>query len=472
MAIVHYFYPINFKLMKKLYTIATFLFLYFNATCQESTVMMPMLNIRSGHTLTKFNRTTDENKVIAIGGYDQTKNLKTAEIFDINANSWTLVDSMQNVRYTHTANTINNDDELIVIGGWDGGSNNYSSTEIYNINTNTWRMGPNMSVGRSGHTATNFGNNKILIVGGFTGTENTNVIEVYDGNLDSIFVVGYLEKGRSYHTATLFGNNKILVCGGYNPAFNFQMNSVEIINLNDYSVTAGPNMSYARDYHSAIELNAGNDVFVSGGREFVGNGFIGINKVEIYNSQTNTWESKNDMPVGQSYHEIFPYYTFSGIRSLFLIGGVKTSGGLGLDSANSCIYNLDGDYWDLYYTTKTSSFEMRSIFIDNLEQGENGILITGGVDNSVELIHWFAVEGISKQKNKNRLTIYPNPSSEYIEISNAPKNVTISFYATDGRMVKQVNTSEKIAVTDLPKGIYTLKIVSEKELYTHKLVIE
>jgi len=65
------------------------------------------------------------------------------------------------------------------------------------------------------------------------------------------------------------------------------------------------------------------------------------------------------------------------------------------------------------------------------------------------------------------LEIYPNPASSYlnVQINEGERNSTVSIYNTQGSLVKVVpvnSDSEEIDVSELPGGVYILKIADER----------
>jgi len=71
-----------------------------------------------------------------------------------------------------------------------------------------------------------------------------------------------------------------------------------------------------------------------------------------------------------------------------------------------------------------------------------------------------------------RLVVYPNPTSEILNISSkieVKKTIIFDFL---GRKVLETTKSEQIDVSELSKGIYLLNIYSEKGKTTKKIVIE
>ena len=77
--------------------------------------------------------------------------------------------------------------------------------------------------------------------------------------------------------------------------------------------------------------------------------------------------------------------------------------------------------------------------------------------------------GIEKiANNTNEINIYPNPATNEIVISNIANNELVEIFDITGKLVKQVVYNNKINVSDLLAGIYTIKVNNQIQ----KLVIE
>jgi hypothetical protein len=69
--------------------------------------------------------------------------------------------------------------------------------------------------------------------------------------------------------------------------------------------------------------------------------------------------------------------------------------------------------------------------------------------------------GIDEPKNNKNLIIYPNPTSNFIQIKTSLKYTSISIIDLTGQLVKQVANSAKIDVSDLNNGIYFIQLVGD-----------
>lgn len=69
------------------------------------------------------------------------------------------------------------------------------------------------------------------------------------------------------------------------------------------------------------------------------------------------------------------------------------------------------------------------------------------------------------------LSIYPNPTADYISISNLPMNATLEILSIDGQHVSNVNLNDiRISTTHLSAGTYLLKINYQGETGFRRIV--
>ena len=122
---------------------------------------------RESHTATLL----QDGRVLVVGGYDGTKVLKTAELYDPYANSWKPAASLHGPREGQTA-TLLRDGRVLVAGG-DAGDTSIKTTEIYNPATNSWSLGPSMTAAREGHIATGLPSGRVLAAAGVDAAGNT-----------------------------------------------------------------------------------------------------------------------------------------------------------------------------------------------------------------------------------------------------------------------------------------------------------
>ncbi|MFN3939539.1 MAG: kelch repeat-containing protein, partial [Chitinophagales bacterium] len=422
-----------------------------------------MQSARNGHTLTYIG----ENKILAVGGYDGTFNLKTAELYNVASDEWSYVDDMDSIRFEHTATLLDNGNVLIA-GGWNGSSLNYFGTQIFNPDTELFSDGPDMHVGRSGHTATKMNDGRVLIVGGYNGPSgNTDVVDIYDPITNEMVTAASLHKGRSYHTASLLTDGRVIVTGGFNPDYGFQMNSVEIYDpVTDNWTEAAP-MAFIRDYHAAAVFKVGgaDKLLVSGGRYFNGIGYEGIAACEMYDVATNTWTMAALLPQPQSYHKMIPY-TIPGSdcnAHIVCIGGTDESGyGIDLTFSTTYVYCTTSNTWTSLPMNVDGRYFYAAAPFPNPESGMPAVIVSGGFDATAEILYLPAEVVSATNTSFTQLDIMPNPTDNALRFS--VQNGAVNHYTIltiEGKMVAQgvLNAAvhaHTINISALSNGAYIL----------------
>jgi hypothetical protein len=93
------------------------------------------------------------------------------------------------------------------------------------------------------------------------------------------------------------------------------------------------------------------------------------------------------------------------------------------------------------------------------------IVLSGGSDNNYTLVLHNGKLTISpltalETSEIAKITVFPNPTTDYFFISNLPVKTIISIYNIQGLLIKNIvgNGSEKVDVNSLPSGVYLLKL--------------
>ncbi len=81
-------------------------------------------------------------------------------------------------------------------------------------------------------------------------------------------------------------------------------------------------------------------------------------------------------------------------------------------------------------------------------------------------------------KKDNNIEIYPNPATNKLTLNTYNFQLlpfTFQLYDIQGSLQREgkiTNTQAEINVVDLPRGIYVLKIVTDKQIITKKVVLQ
>ena len=223
-----------------------------------------------------FMRDSCPDRALITGGSDGVSALQSAELFDPNANTFTLTDDvslggnqMNAARVFHTATLVVNSGNLkILITGGEGVAGvAQASAEIFDVASDKFTLttdlgGTAMNDARAKHTATAIGpaaeSTTVLIAGGIDSSGNAlATAEVFDLSTNSFTKVGSMHSARFDHAAALLSNGKILITGGEDGS-GTTLNTAEIFDpvTNQFTLTTdaslgGNNMNVARKLHTA-----------------------------------------------------------------------------------------------------------------------------------------------------------------------------------------------------------------------------
>jgi hypothetical protein len=212
------------------------------------------------------------------------------------------------------------DGRVLIAGGNSAatpGAAKFSSAYLYDPATETFTLTGSMTVARSLHTATLLPNGKVLIAGGFNGS-NLASAELYDPASGTFSATGSLQTDRSQHTATLLQDGTVLIAGGFNGGASDALDTAEI-----YSPSAGTfaltgQMTAKRNTHTATLLNNGK-VLLAGG---VG-ALPTIATAEIYDPAAGTFAATaNNMARSRASHSA----TLMTGGTVLIFGGDSTGG--------------------------------------------------------------------------------------------------------------------------------------------------
>ncbi len=252
-----------------------------------------MNEARYGHTATLL----PDNKVLITGGKNQYNfELDSAEIFDPASGTYSeITNKMSAARHGHTATRLV-DGNVLITGGFNGESGNWSA-EIYDVDEQSFYSVGNMTTPRNQHTATLLSDGRVLIAGGDDGAGNVlSSAEIYDPVSEYFTATtGAMTVDRCIHTATKLSDGTVLITGG-NTGYGYA-SSADIFNKDTSLFNSTGAMSTARAYHTATLLSDGS-VFIVGGASK--SGFH--SSAEVYNPAAAGFTSKGSMSAARGRH--------------------------------------------------------------------------------------------------------------------------------------------------------------------------
>ncbi len=150
--------------------------------------------------------------------------LKSCEVYDPLADSWTNKEPMNSARAYHSSSLLPDENVLVAGGVNSEGSSAYpilnytKQCEIYDPAQNSWSQTDSLKQARIRHATVSLNDGSVLMAGGIYGTQfgaeyySLNNCEVYkDGKFST---TDSLEEARYWHRIVLLSNGEVLVTGG------------------------------------------------------------------------------------------------------------------------------------------------------------------------------------------------------------------------------------------------------------------
>ncbi len=147
-----------------------------------------------------------------------------------------------------------------------------------------------LSFPRDMHSATLLADGRVLVAGGWTGSQTLASVEIYDPASNDWSQTGALVEARHGHSSTLLADGRVLIVGGYRGTW---LASAEIYDpISGTSVQTNPLFCHGTLHQTTVLLDG--RVLVVGGA--CGSGRPGIvAHAEIFDPLTGTWQATTPM---------------------------------------------------------------------------------------------------------------------------------------------------------------------------------
>lgn len=161
--------------------------------------------------------------IYAVGGFDGSTGLSSAEVFDPRTQDWNMIASMSTRRSSVGVGVVKG--VLYAVGGYDGASRQcLASVERYDVNTNTWTPVADMTARRSG-AGVGVLNDILFAVGGHEGPLVRKSVESYNTETNTWTPVAEMSFRRR-NAGVVVHNGSLYVVGGDDGTSN--LSSVEV----------------------------------------------------------------------------------------------------------------------------------------------------------------------------------------------------------------------------------------------------
>ena len=280
--------------------------------------------------------------------------------------AWITTTTPSTERDRHTATLLSNG-QVLVTGGRDtqNGRTTLATSELYDPVSGTWKPTGSLNSARNNHSATLLSNGKVLVTGGYDGSNVLDSSEIYDPVAGTWTTTGSLITGRVLASATSLPNGQVLVTGGQEESGGY-LDSAELYNPASGTWSATASMSTARVWHTATLLTGGK-VLVTGGQD--GSNVI-LASAELYDPVAGTWTSTGSLGTVRELHTA----TRLADGRVLVVGGQKAYNDL---LASSEIYDPVAGTWS---STGSLTTARESHTATLLNDGQ--VLVTGGGDRN------------------------------------------------------------------------------------------
>jgi|GEM_PF-3326592 len=98
----------------------------------------------------------------------------------------------------------------------------------------------------------------------------------------------------------------------------------------------------------------------------------------------------------------------------------------------------------------------------------------GNGNKSTQTFSYRIINSIVNKSYSDKISIYPNPACDYINIANKTNERinSVSIIDLHGRIIRQFLNSDKISVDGIENGIYFIKLILEKQTIVSKVMIK
>ena len=240
-----------------------------------------------------------DGKVLIAGGCSAGGGatcLNTAEIFDPMTNTFSAagLGTMSTKRWAPATAALP-DGRILVAGGWDG-TNDVTSADVFNPSTKTFSSVGPLGVAREAAAAAPLPDGRVLVAGGYSNTDDTNTTEIFNPTTNS-FSPGPPLPGPEYGApGVVISGGRVLIAGGYHSP-NY-LSSAFVFNPSSSTFSAVGSLATARYAPAGATL--------PGGRALIAGGYYSppvstyLTATEIFDPATNTFSSAG---VGQLNHK-------------------------------------------------------------------------------------------------------------------------------------------------------------------------
>ena len=333
--------------------------------------------------------------------------------------------------------------------------------------------------------------NKIYIIGGYhvlsDGSEkSSHLVHIYDPETQSFSEGAPIPIAIDDHVQAVWRDSLIFVITGWSD--NGNVNDVQIYNptTNSWLVgTSTPNSSSSKVFGGSGMIFKDTIYYLGGASDWNGSTFpvsSTLRKGVINpNDPTEiTWEQLNTNPYDDGYrmgciNHWGKVLWIGGSKESYNYDGIAYSDGSPVEPNNRILmYNTIDTTWTEFGPSPIAIMDIRGI----AKLDENIFFIAGGmsinqeVSNKLYKLIYTEDLGVYSAKSRNKIRIYPNPTSDKINIDFPEKISRIHVLDQLGRIVIYSKSTSSIDVSTLPPALYLLTVFYDGGVDTTSFIVE
>lgn len=217
-----------------------------------------------------------------------------------------------------------------------------------------------------------------------------------------------------------------------------------------------------------------NNLYVSNARSMARFGILALNNF-IWNSDTIIKDSNyrnNMVNTSQTMNKSYGYLWWLNGKSSFMLPYSQfVFNGPLLPDAPSDLFSALGKNGQIINVIPSKKMVLIRIGDKPSDQNELPIIFNNNVWKKMN--HVLACNTTSTDESiKSELKIYPNPANHYINIESPKEITTISLYNTLGQLQNIHFKENKIDVSNLPRGVYTIILSNSESSVIRKIIIQ
>jgi len=232
-----------------------------------------------------------DGKVLVVGGCSGSGGatcLTSAELFDPKTNTFSSggLGNLSTKRWAPATATLP-DGRVLVAGGWDG-TDDVATADVFNPNTKTFSPVGSMVVPREAAGTAPLPDGRILIAGGYSNTGSVNSTEIFDPKTNTFSPGPTFPEAKYGIAAAVISGGRILFAGGYNDSD--YVSSSSVFDPATSAFAGVGSMSYPAYGPAGASLPQGRALVVGGANEQSGSRDE-VSTAEIFDPKTNTFSS-------------------------------------------------------------------------------------------------------------------------------------------------------------------------------------